>query len=123
MFKLILFLLVALAAALYFPSSRAVVTRYAGPALNPAFRLATKAEMEKISRDLQTYERETLGKMPEPREFPRWLEGRYNGDATRDSWGNTYVLVLRRHAFDVVSYGPDKKRGTDDDIVETRNRR
>jgi hypothetical protein len=122
MFKIILMILVALAAALYFPQSRSVVVEYAGPLLNPAFRMATSAEMEKISRDLQTYERET-GRLPEPRAFGTWLEGRYAGDVTRDSWGNTYILVVRNRAFDVVSMGPDGRQGTSDDIVETRNRR
>lgn len=123
MVKIIVILLVALAAALYFPTTRPFVVEHAGPVLNPALRLATKAEMEKIARDLQTYERETLGQMPESRGFATWLEGRYNGDATQDSWGTTYVLVLRQNSFDVVSLGPDRQRGTDDDIVETRNRR
>lgn len=122
MFKIFLMLLVALAAALYFPSSRAVVLEYAAPVLNPAFHLATKAEMEKIARDIQTYERET-GRLPEPRLFEDWLEGRYAGDATRDSWGNTYILVVRPNAFDVVSMGPDGRQGNSDDIVETNNRR
>lgn len=122
MFKIILMLLVALAAALYFPRSRAVVLDFAAPVLNPAFHLATKAEMEKIARDIQTYERET-GRLPEPRLFEEWLEGRYAGDATRDSWGNTYILVVRPNAFDVVSMGPDGRQGNSDDIVETNNRR
>lgn len=122
MFKLILACLVGLAAALYFPTSRAVVVDHAGPLLNPAFRLATRAEMEKIARDVQTYERET-GQMPDSRVFGTWLEGRYAGDATEDSWGNTYVLVIRHNAFDVLSMGPDGVQGTPDDITETRNRR
>ncbi len=122
MFKLILMFMVGLAAALYFPTSRAVVMEYAAPVLNPAFRLATKAEIEKLARDLQNYERET-GRLPEPRQFGSWLEGRYAGDATRDSWGNTYVLVIRPRAFDVLSLGPDGRQGTADDIVETNNRR
>lgn len=122
MFKIILMLLVGLAAALYFPRSRAVVMEYAAPVLNPAFRLATKAEMEKLSRDLRNYERET-GRLPEARQFSGWLEGRYAGDATRDSWGNTYILIVRPRAFDIVSMGPDGRQGTSDDLVETSNRR
>lgn len=122
MFKIILMLLVALAASLYFPRSRAVVLEYAAPVLNPAFRLATRAEMERIARDLQNYERES-NRFPEAREFGAWLNGRYAGDATRDSWGNTYVLVPRQRTFDVVSLGPDGRQGTDDDIVESGTRR
>jgi hypothetical protein len=122
MFKVILTLLVVLAAALYFPASRAVVLEYAAPLLNPALRLATKAEMEKISRDVQTYERETT-RLPNPNEFAGWLEGRYAGDVTRDSWGNTYILVIRPRSFDIVSMGPDGQLNTDDDVLETRNRR
>jgi hypothetical protein len=117
MFKVILTLLVVLAAALYFPASRAVVLEYAAP-----LRLATKAEMEKISRDVQTYERETT-RLPNPNEFAGWLEGRYAGDVTRDSWGNTYILVIRPRSFDIVSMGPDGQLNTDDDVLETRNRR
>jgi hypothetical protein len=122
MFKLFLVLIVAIAAALYFPRSRAVVIRYGAPVLNPAFRMATKSEMGKISRDVQVFERET-GRLPDTNNFPRWLEGRYAGDAGQDSWGNTYVLVVRERSFDILSLGPDGSRGTPDDIVETRNRR
>jgi hypothetical protein len=122
MFKLIVILLVALGAAFYFPSSRAVLLDKAGPLLNPAFRLATKAELEKVSRDLETYERET-NRLPPPREFTAWLEDRHAGDATHDSWGNSYVLVVRSNAFDVISLGPDGRQGTRDDLVNTRDRR
>jgi hypothetical protein len=122
MFKLFLVLIVALAAALYFPRSRAVVMRYGAPVLNPAFRMATKAEMDKISRDVQVFERET-GRLPDPNNFPQWLERRYAGDVAEDSWGNTYVLVVRDRSFDILSMGPDGDRGTPDDILETRNRR
>lgn len=123
MLRIFVILAVVLAAALYFPKSRAVVTKYAAPVLNPAFRLATKAEMEKISRDVSTYERETLGRMPDANQFTAWLEGRYAGDATQDSWGNGYVLVIRREAYDIVSLGQDGSRGTSDDLIVTRPRR
>lgn len=122
MLKLFLILLVALGAAFYFPSSRAVMLDYGGPLLNPAFRLATKAELEKVSRDLETYERET-NRLPQPREFTSWLEGRHSGDATHDSWGNDYILVVRTSTYDVISVGPDGRQGTSDDLVNTRDRR
>lgn len=118
MFKIILTFLVALAAALYFPKSRAVLIDVAGPVLNPMFSMATSAEMEKIAREVQTYER-TTGRMPEPRNFQRWLEDRYAGDAMQDSWGGDYTLEIRRNQFDIVSPGPDGLLNTDDDIVET----
>lgn len=118
MFRLILTFLVAFAAALYFPQSRAVLIDVAGPLLNPMFSMATSSEMDKIAREIQTYER-TTGRMPEPRTFQRWLEDRYAGDAMEDSWGGSYSLEIRQNQFDLVSPGPDGLLNTDDDLVES----
>lgn len=122
MLKILLIVAVAIAAAFYFPRTRAVVLDVAAPVLNPMFSMATGAEMDKIAREVQTYERAS-GRLPDPREFESWLGGRYTGDAIRDSWGNVYVLVVRRDEFDILSFGPDGIRGTDDDITETAGRR
>lgn len=121
MLKMLLFVAMAIAAALYFPRSRAVVMDVAAPVLNPMFTMATRSEMDKIAREVQTMDR-TRGGLPDPRDFESWLETRYTGDAMRDSWGNVYVLVVRQDEFDILSFGPDGLRGTPDDIVLTAGR-
>ena len=115
MFKLILFLLVALGASLYFPESRVVVLEKASPVLNPVLGWSTTGEMKKIVRDLATHER-TYERLPELKVFPRWLELKYQGGSTTDSWGNDYVFRVWADSFAVVSGGADGLVGSGDDV-------
>jgi len=120
--KIILVLLLALAAALYFEAPRARILEKAKPLLDPYFVMATKSEMEKIAQDLQIYERENFGRLPDRRQFLEWLDRNYAGGAGVDSWGSAYEYTLGRDSFYLRSPGPDKLRTTDDDIVESRPR-
>ncbi len=121
MFKLILFLLVALGASLYFPASRVVVLEKAQPVLNPVLRWSTTGEMRKIVRELATHER-SYDKLPEPREFSAWLEAKYRGGPTEDAWGNDYTLRVWPDSFAVISPGVDGERGGLDDIQVSERR-
>ena len=121
MFKLILFALVALGAALYFPSSRAVVLEKAEPVTQPVQAWATRGEMKKIVRDLTSHER-TYESLPEVKTFPRWLETKYQGASSTDSWGNEYVFRVWADSFAVVSAGVDGQLGSEDDLTRTEAR-
>lgn len=116
MTKVILALLLALGVALYFPESRAVVAEYTIPLLNPVFRWQTADEMDQIVRDLRTYEQENYDQLPDRRQWPEYLERNYQGGDATDSWGSPYHFMIQRDSFLIISYGPDKIYGTDDDI-------
>ena len=117
--KLFLLLLLVIGAALYFPDSRAWIFDKAQPVVNPILITATESEMDKIVSDLQQYARENLGRMPDPGQFSAWLEDTYAGGGSRDSWDTPYQLedMRRDRRMRVRSWGPDRLRGTDDDIL------
>lgn len=121
--KLFLLILVALGVALYVPSSRAVILEKAKPVIDPYLVMATTSEMEKIVQDLILYQNENFGRLPERRDFPAWMERKYAGNATVDSWGMDYEYLLTRDSLMLRSFGPDKVRASEDDIVFSRPRR
>jgi hypothetical protein len=114
--KLILLILAGLGAALYFPKSRAYVKEHAMPLMNPVLRWQTADEMDQIVRDLRTYEQEHANRLPTRDEWPDFLARTYSEAQTSDSWGSQYHYMLQRDSFIIVSYGPDRVYGTDDDI-------
>ncbi|MEJ2540551.1 MAG: hypothetical protein P8188_11375 [Gemmatimonadota bacterium] len=120
--KIFLGLVLALGVALYVDSSRAVIVERTKPLLDPYFVMATKSEMEKIAEDLQLYERENFGRLPDRRRFDEWVERQYAGGANVDSWGSPYEYTLARDSFYLRSPGPDRLRVTEDDIVDGRPR-
>ncbi|MDT8341703.1 MAG: hypothetical protein RQ751_09350 [Longimicrobiales bacterium] len=120
--RVFLVALAALAAAFYFDGSRAWLLNKGKPVIDPYFVMATRSEMEKIAQDLQIWERENFGRLPDERGFRDWLERNYAGGAGVDSWGSGYRYTLGRDSFYIRSPGPDAVRGTEDDIVEARPR-
>ena len=117
--KLFLLLLVVIGAALYFPDSRAWVLDRAQPVVNPMLTTATHSEMDRIVDDLRQYSRENFGRCPDARQFPVWLDDQYSGGGGRDSWDTPYQLedLRRDNRMQLRSWGPDRQRGTDDDIL------
>lgn len=116
MAKIFVVLLVGLGVALYFPRSRQYIYEKSMPVLNPALRWQTKDEMDQIVRDLRTYEQEHYDQLPDQREWPAWLAHNYQGGEATDAWGSQYHFMIQRDSFLIISYGPDKVYGTDDDI-------
>ena len=121
MSRLILLVILGIVAAFCFPDSRAMLMDKGAPVINPFLRMATGSEMDKVASDLMNYRMENFGRLPGRRQFPTWLDDQYSGGANRDSWGNAYEYTLRRRDFELRSYGPDRIRGTGDDIVVTRD--
>lgn len=118
--RLLLLLALALGAGFYFPQSREVLVDFLRPALNPGFRWATGGEMKQIVSDLQEWER--VGRpMPTGRgEFEVWMRNRYQmRESSMDSWGTRYRLEVRGREVRVISAGPDRTFGTEDDLVQS----
>ena len=114
--KLILLVLAGLGVALYFPTSRAYVKDRVMPLMTPVLRWQTSDEMDQIVRDLRTYEQEHANRLPTRDEWPDFLARTYSEAQTSDSWGSQYHYMIQRDSFIIVSYGPDRVYGTEDDI-------
>lgn len=116
--RLLLLLVVALGVALYLPDSRAFLVERASPLANPAYRWMSHQQMNQIVEDLELH-LGSGGRLPLARgEFDAWLDRRYRQDRSRrDAWGTRYELRSRGDRFEVLSAGPDRTFGTDDDLV------
>ncbi len=90
-------------------------------ALNPTRRAGVKRELDFILRAIEN-ERQMGRPLPDQNAFPAWVGS--NVDALNDGldpWGQPYYLELARTTFTVVSAGPDRMRGTGDDVKASRN--
>lgn len=116
MARLGLLIVLAIVAAFYFPDSRRMIIDMSGPVVNPVFRWQTTGEIDQIIRDLRSYESEHFDQLPDRREWGSWLEQSYHGPAGMDGWGTRYHFMTQRDSFYVVSYGPDRVYGTEDDV-------
>jgi hypothetical protein len=119
--KILVLLILALGAGLYFPSSRERILDYAEPLLMPALRWTTQQELERIAEDLEI-EQGSRGMIPSGRgEFDPWLDDRYRQEPSRfDAWGGRYALKVVGDSFRVISAGPDRLPDSEDDLVESR---
>lgn len=117
MFKAILILAAAFAAALYFPTSRAFLADRAAPVVNPWLAKATENELEKIANEMQRLSRNNISRLPDRRSFPVWMDYNYAGNAQLDSWGTPYEMRETRREIILLSVGPDRIRDTEDDIT------
>ena len=119
--KLFLIALVGFGAAMYFPDTRASVLEKGEPVLRPMLIWNAEREIEEIITGLQQMEN-VERRLPEKREWVKWLDGHYAGDASRDPWGSVYAFDVQDDSFAVVSNGPDREMKTDDDIRDVRVR-
>jgi hypothetical protein len=116
--KVILFLLILLGAALYFPQTRPATLEVLGPVINPVLTWQTKGEMDRIGRELRALNRQGSN-LPTPgASFQNWMGRVFLGGARTDAWGVDYTLRVWRDSIGIVSNGPDQEIGTDDDIVQ-----
>jgi hypothetical protein len=119
--KVFLIAIVGLAVALYFPDTRASVLEKAEPAIRPMLVWNAEREIEEIITGLQQMEN-VERRLPEKREWVKWLERRYAGDASRDPWGSVYIFEVKDDSFAVLSNGADREMKTADDIRDVRVR-
>ena len=119
--KLFLIAIVGFGAALYFPDTRASLIQKGEPVLRPMLTWNAEREMEEIISGLQEMEN-VERKLPAKRDWVKWLDDRYAGDASRDPWGSTYVFEVKDDSFAVTSNGPDREMKTEDDLRDVRVR-
>lgn len=84
-------------------------------ALTPVYKWDAKNRVNEIYRVLLR-ERATGGLVPSPRDFEKFLTQRQGPDAALDPWGQPFFLEANKRALRVGSSGPDRARGTADDI-------
>jgi hypothetical protein len=88
----------------------------AEPVVLPVARWATEEEMAQVARNVVDQERLT-GELPSGSAWLGWLRYRYaEPEVTKDPWGTTYQLDASKDSVWVISYGPDRTRGTSDDF-------
>lgn len=124
MTKLLLLIVLAALTWVYFPETRAIVLDLAAPIAVPLARWSTEEEMAQVARNVVDQERLT-GSLPMGSAWLDWLRVRYaSPDATRDPWGSTYQLAATKDSVWILSFGPDRTRGTADDfrVASSRNR-
>lgn len=119
--RLILVIIIGLAAGLYFPDTRAVILDKAKPVLRPWLEWQAQREMEQIAKAIQDMEEEQH-KIPDHREYLKFLESNFTADVKTDPWGSVYGYEVKPDSFAIVSDGPDKTSKTADDIRDVRVR-
>jgi hypothetical protein len=119
--KLILLVILGFIVALYFPESRKVLFEKGAPVLRPVLEWNAQREMEELATGLQTMEN-VERRLPQRREWVKWLDEHYTGDASTDPWGSIYGFELKDDSFAIISNGPDKTQKTPDDIRDVRIR-
>ena len=115
MSRLFLMIVLGISAAVYFPDSRQAIIDRAMPVLTPLLTRGANNEMGSIAGKLLDYDQ--IGRpLPNRRQWLRWLEDNFPGESSVDPWGNVYQFYLWADSFAIFSYGPDKERGTEDDV-------
>jgi len=86
------------------------------PLVLPVIKSGALEEMERIGRNVIDYESLT-GDVPDRGDWISWLDFRYTLDEQRrDPWGSVYELGVATDSVMIISYGPDRVRGTEDDF-------
>lgn len=117
MIRLLVVIVLGVAAVLWFPDSRAMVMEVTEPVRNRVARWDLEEEMRQVVRDVASYEVNT-GSLPDRRRWLEWLDYRYaSNELKTDPWGSTYELKVWSDSVGIVSYGPDRVRETSDDLV------
>jgi hypothetical protein len=115
MSRIIWILVFALAAVLFVKPLRERASPHIEFALNPVYKWDTKNRVNELVRLIER-ERATGGMVVTPRDFEKFLSNREGADAIRDVWGQPYFMEANKRTMRVGSAGPDRTRGTVDDI-------
>jgi hypothetical protein len=117
---LLKFSLVALVLVVVSPGLRRRAAPVLAPVMNPVHRLSAGDRANTLARMVQK-EIHRTGEAPQPRDLTTILRRMYPGrdDASLDPWGSRYFLRRRADGFNVGSPGPDRRRGTPDDVLST----
>ncbi len=116
--KILVLLLVLLAAALLEPRSRAYLLDLSGPLGDRHRRGSAERALKRIAVDVQRAAARD-GAYPQA-SFDRWLKQQKRNP--QDPWGSAYYLEVFADSFVVGSAGPDERKRTTDDIRVVRRR-
>lgn len=116
--RLPLFLAALAAVVLISPPLRARAAPLVRPIADPFFSWTTRDRVDRLAFEVGR-EAARRGEEPTPWDFQRVLRRMYGSrhDARLDPWGTPYSLRSAGGRFRVLSAGPDRRRGTADDIV------
>jgi hypothetical protein len=114
--KIFMFLLAAALLSVAHPDVREKLKPYAEEALNPVYVWSTSSRVTDFHRRLEA-DTERGRTIPDDKALHQYLERAFPGVALTDSWGTPYFLVKQHNAVRVASAGPDRKAGTEDDIL------
>lgn len=113
---MILLVILGLVTWYYFPETRAMLLDAAEPIVLPIAKWGAQEEMARVGRNAVDQERLT-GVLPQGHAWLDWLDYRYGTEeARRDLWGSVYQLTVWEDSVWILSYGPDRTRGTEDDF-------
>ena len=131
--KALLLVIIVLGAAWAYPPSRERIAHAATPVLEllgpvgerllaPAKRYQARSELDFLVNQMKM-DRDEAKPLPDARTFPQWIKRkRPSGGDEMDPWGTPYFLVPVSYGLSVVSAGPDRTRGTEDDISKALQR-
>lgn len=115
MSRLLGIMVLLLAAVLLLPPLRERAAPQIEWALTPVYRWEAKNRVSDLRRVMER-ERSAGVQLPGPREFQSFVT-RHEGAATSiDPWDSPYFLESTRTTLRIGSAGPDRVRGTADDI-------
>ncbi len=119
MTRLVLLIILGFVASYYFPDSRRMLVDKTKALWVPVVEWNSRQKMREVAQDVADQERLT-GQLPDRRNWRQWLNYRYTMESSkRDAWGTIYGLRVFADSIGIVSYGPDRKRGTADDFMVT----
>lgn len=114
--KLVGILVLVIGVVLSVPSLRQEVRPQIEYVLRPVYKWNTKNRVNEIHRTLDR--QRAMGQpVPNARTFSAFLEQEEGKGAAQDAWGEPYFLLAQRKSYRVGSKGPDRLRGTPDDIL------
>jgi hypothetical protein len=128
--KMLLVVLILMGAAWAYPPSRERIAHAATPVLEklgpvgerllaPAKRYQARSELDFLVKQMKM-DRDEARPLPDARTFPQWIQRkRPSGGDENDPWDTPYYLIPASDGLSVVSAGPDRQRGTEDDIRES----
>lgn len=112
--KLLLLVIVALGIGLAVPKTR---PRLVNPIMNRINQKIVPQRLENIAAQLD--QMLLRGEQLPSGNWEGWIEA-YTTQPARDPWGNVYYLDRKRDGYTLGSMGPDRTKGTADDMTVQR---
>lgn len=86
------------------------------PVVDPALRWSATNELRTVLRSLRETSMQ-MGQLPDPARFHAYVMQKHvSGRGGYDPWGSPYYLIVTQDSLIGGSAGPDRVRGTADDV-------